>query len=273
MKIKNHFLTLILGITLTACGQDQIDFANEFKPESEYVITTSSDTKTEVKFEASEDFINHLKSKGIDNPQITDESSVMKIAYITGSSNDSVIPIEIKYIETGMPQDGFIRNGESLKGTYSLKDKIKITELPDASRIGMEANQLMSMMSDGFSIDLFNKGKLSVGDSVTITSPLNIPLGQYQITIDIVNTYVLKSINSSNANFDITSTCILKSDYPQITLKASGGGSGSCVYNSAQKRMLSRTTDLKLTMTAEIQDGVKMNIIQEMTTIEETEIK
>lgn len=271
--MKNLFLTALLGITLTACGQDQIDFANEFQSKSEYVITTNSDTKTEVKFEASEDFINHLKSKGIDNPQITEESSVMKIAYITGSSEDGIMPIEIKYLETGMPQDGFIRNGESLKGTYSVKDKIKITELPDPSRIGMEINQLMTMMNDGFSIDLFNNGKMMVGDSVTVTSPMNIPLGPYQINIEFVNTYVLKSINSGIASFKITSICVLKSNYPQIKLSASGGGSGDCVYNSELKRVINKTSDLKLIMTAEIQDGVKMNMIQEMTTTEVTEIK
>jgi hypothetical protein len=273
MKIKKHFLAVFLGITLTACGQDQIDFANEFKPESEYIVTTNTDSKTEVKFEGSEEFINHLKSKGIDNPQITEESSVMKIAYITENSNDGVIPIEIKYIETGMPQDGFIRNGESLKGIYSSKDKIKITQLPDTGRIEMEANQLMTMMSDGFSIDLFNNGKLSVGDSVIVTSPWNIPLGPYQINIEIVNTYVLKSIKSNNANFNIISTLILKSDYPEIKLSASGGGSGNCVYNSEQRRVLSKTSDLKLIMIAEIQDGVKINMIQEMSTKETTEIK
>lgn len=273
MRIKNHFLPVFLGIVLTACGQEQIDFANEFKPESEYIITTKSETKTEVTFEASEDFINHLKSKGINNPQITEEISEMKIAYITGSEKDGIMPIEIKYLETGKPQDGFIRNGESLKGTYSSKDRIKVTELPDESRIEMESNQIMSVMSDAFSIDLFNNGKLIIGDSVSVTSPMNIPLGPYQITLDLVNTYVLKSINSGKANFDISSTYVLKSDYPQISLSASGGGSGHCTYDNEQRRVISKNSDLKLIMTAKIQDGVKINMVLETTTTEATEIK
>jgi len=273
MKIKNHFLTVLLGVALTACAPAQIEFANEFKPESEYVISTKSETKIEITFEASEDFINHLKSKGIENPQISEETSEMKIAYMTGSEKDGVMSMEIKYLETGMPQDGFIKNGESLKGTYSSKDKIKVTELPGESRIGMEANQLMLMMSDGFSIDLFNNGKLSVGDSTTVTTPMNIPLGPYQITIDIVNIYVLKSTNSGRANFDISSTCVLKSDNSQISISASGSGSGNCTYDIEQRRILSKNSNVKLIMTAEIQDNVKMNIFQEIKATETTEIK
>jgi hypothetical protein len=273
MRIKNYFFSVFLGITLTACGQEQIEFANEFKPESEYVITTISESKTEVTFEASENFMNHLKSKGIDNPQITEETSKMKIAYITGSEKDGNMPIEIKYLETGMPQDGFIRNGESLKGTYSSKNKIKITELPQRSNIEMEADQIKQLMSDGFSIDLFNNGKLKIGDSLTDKTPMNIPLGPYQITLDIVNTYILKSIVSGKANFDISSTYVLKSDYPEISLSASGGGSGNCFYDNVQRRVISKKSDLKLIMTAEIQDGVKIKMVVESITAEETEIK
>lgn len=273
MKMKKLFLTTLIGFVLTACGQEEIDFVNKLNSESEYLVSTKTETKMKVTYDASEEFINYLKSKGQENPQISEQISEMKIKYITGIEKNGIMPIEIKYIETGMPQDGFIRNGESLRGTYSFKDNIIISEIPRKNSLEMEEKQLMKLLGDGFSLDFFDNGKVNIGDSVKASSPLNIPVGPYQINFNVVNTYVLKSIKSGKASFDIYTTCELKSNYPQISLAASGGGSGNCIYDINNKKIVNRKTELKLIMNMEIQNNVKMNLIQETTTDESTTIK
>lgn len=273
MKLKNLFLTISIGFILTACGQEEIDFINKLNSESEYLVSTKTETKMKVTYDAPEEFLNYLKSKGQENPQISEQISEMKIKYITGVEKNGVMPIEIKYLETGMPQDGFIRNGESLRGTYSFKDNIKITEIPQHNSLDMEKKQLMKLLGDGFSIDFFDNSSVKLGDSIKVNSPLNIPVGPYQINFNVVNTYILKGINSGKANFDIYTTCELKSNYPQISLTASGGGTGNCIFDIKNKKIVNRKTVLKLSMTMEVQDNIKMNLIQESTTNESTLIK
>ncbi len=271
--MKKVLLTTLIGFVLTACGQEEIDFVNKLNSESEYLVSTKIETKMKVTYDASEEFINYLKSKGKENPQVSEEISYMKIKYITGKEKNGIMPIEINYLETGKPQDGFIRNGESLRGTYSFKDNIKITEIPRKISPEMEDNQIMKLLGDGFSLDFFDNGKIKIGDSIKANSPLNIPIGPYQINFNILNTYILKSIKSGKAYFDIHTVCELKSNFPQINLTASGGGSGNCTLDIYNKKIVDRKTGLKLIMNMEIQNNVKMNLIQETTTDESTMIK
>jgi hypothetical protein len=272
--MKNLTITFIfLYSAFTACSQDPIEFSNIFKPVSEYVITSISEIEMSVTIEGSDEFIAHLKSKGINNPQITQQNSEMIIGYITGKEADGVMTIELKYLETGMPQDGYIRNGESLKGTYSRKDKIKIKELPDPDRIGSESDVMMTMMSEGLSIDLFENEKLAIGDSVKITSPMNIPIGPYNAELEIINTYFLESLESEIASFSIKLDCILKSNYPDVNLSASGGGSGSCTFNITQQRIIEKSYDLDLDMSVDLQNNASMIIHQKMKSSDSTTIK
>jgi hypothetical protein len=273
MKMKNVLLTTLIGFVLTACGQEKIEFINQFNSESEYLVSTKTLTKMKVSYDASEEFINYLKSKGTENPQVSEEISNMKINYITGVEKNGIMPIEIKYLETGKPQDGFIRNGESLRGTYSIKDKIKINEIPRKISAEMDDNQIMKLMGDSFSLEFFNNGNVKIGDSVKTNSPLNIPIGPYQISFNVFNTYILKSINSEKAFFDIHTVCELNSNFPQISLTASGGGSGKCTLDIKNKKVVEKKTELKLIMNMEIQKNVKMKLIQETQSEESTTIR
>lgn len=273
MKMKKVLLTTIIGFVLTACAQEEIDFVNKLNSESEYLVSTKIETKMKVTYDASEEFINYLKSKGKENPQVSEEISNMKIKYITGKEKNGIMPIEINYLETGKPQDGFIRNGESLRGTYSFKDNIKINEIPRKISPEMEDNQIMKLLGDGFSIDFFDNGKVKIGDSIKVNSPLNIPIGPYQISFNVINTYILKSINSGKAYFDIRTVCKLNSDFPQISLTASGDGSGQCTLDIINKKIVDKKTELKLIMNMEIQKDVKVEMIQETISDESTTIK
>lgn len=273
MKMTKVLLTTLVGFVLAACGQEKIDFVNKLNSESEYLVSTKTETKTKVTYDAPEEFINYLKSKGIENPQVSEEISHMKIKYITGKEKNGIMPIEIKYLETGKPQDEFIRNEESLRGTYSFKDNIKITEIPRKNSREMEDNQIMKLLGDGFSLDFFDNGKVKIGDSVKVSSPLNIPIGPYQINFNALDTYVLKSVKSGKAYFDIHTVYELNQNYPQISLTTSGNGSGNCTFDINNKKIVDRKTKLKLIMNMEIQNNVKVNLIQETTTDESTMIK
>ncbi len=273
MFLKNLFLTLSLGFSFIVLGQEKIEFSNEFSPETNFVSTTQTISKTELNFEGSEEVLERLKSKGYNNPTVTVDTNQMVLAYITGKSNKGSMPIEIKYLETGMAPDGVIRNGESLKGTYNQKDKIKLTELPDDSRLGLQKDLVLNMLNEGLSLELFNSGVLSIGDSVTMNSPMNIPLGSNQINLEIQYTYVLKRIESGKAFFESILVCVLKSDLPEIKLSATGGGFGKCTYDIANKRIVTKNSVLKMTMNAEIQSNLIMHMTQELTTNETTVFK
>ena len=184
------------------------------------------------------------------------------------------MPIEIKYLETGLPKDELIKNGQSIKGTYSLKDKIKVTDLPIDSVYGIGKNQLISSMNEKLSVDLFSSGKLTVGDSVTIKSPLSWAFGPSQFSIDVMNTYVLKNIASGKANFDIFTTYVYKPDYPE-KLSASGNGSGNCVYDMEQRRIVSKNSSLRVVITVHATKGTTYTIkrVSETTSFETTEVK
>lgn len=273
MKMKIVLLTTLIGFVLNACGQEKVELVNKFNSETEYLVSSKFETKMKVTYDASEEFINYLKSKGTENTKVSEDISNMKINYITGVEKNGIMPIEIIYLETGKPQDGFIRNGESLKGTYSLKDKIKINEIPRKNTSEMDDNQIMKLLGDGLSLDFFDNGKVQIGDSVKTNSPLNIPIGSYQISFNVLNTYILKSIYSDKAHFDIHTVCELNSNLPQISLTASGGGSGQCTLDIKNKKIVDKKTVLKLIMNMEIQKDIKLNLVQEIKSEEITIIK
>lgn len=275
MKITHTLFAFLIGLNFTVFSQTQIEFSNEFKPESEYHLTSTTVNEMAISFKAPEAFLNHLKSTGQEIDQVTKEKTTIKTITYTGTEKDGVIPIEVKYLETGKQQDGVVRVGESLKGTYT-KDKVSITELPDVSRIEeieIAREDFMNFMSDAFSLDLFDKGKLSVGESVTIITPLNVPIGPYQFTIDLESTYTLLKTKSKKAEFTIVSKVEMSSDFPEVKFEAIGDGSGKCSYDFKNKRIISRTTELAIAMTAKFSEDVEMTIIQKATTLETTKIK
>jgi hypothetical protein len=75
--------------------------------------------------------------------------------FITGKEKNGTMPIEIKYLETGRPQDDIIKNGDLLRGTYSYKNNIKINEIPRKIDYEVDENQVMKLLGDFFSIDFF----------------------------------------------------------------------------------------------------------------------
>jgi hypothetical protein len=266
-------LNILLGIALCSSAQNQIEFANEFMPKSKYVVTTNTHTIYDLTYDASEDFMRHLQAKGKNATEHEESTSTSKLVYKTGRSSNGQIPIAITYVKTGLSQDGLIRDGETVKATYNTKDKIVITQMPDESRADGALEQVMTMMSDGFSADLFNTGMLAVGDSVTLVTPLSFPTPSLPIQLDMSTTYKLKSIQAGKAYLDITSIFKLDALHPSMNLGITGGGTGHCIYDIAKRRIIDRTNNTKLVM--EIQMSRELNIImvQETTTVESTVIK
>lgn len=264
-------LTALLN---TSCAQNEIDFKNEFLSSKEYIQETTTTNVIEVKYSGSEDFLNYLKSKNIENPQNIENNSTMKIAYRTGEANNNIFPIEIEYIETGQTDpNAFLKNGDKVFGTYGPNNSLKLTDLSNERLNSEDKNQFLGILESGFSIELFKGKKMKIGDTLITKSPMSFPIAGTQLDLIIESTYKLHKIKNEIAYFNITQLCKVNSVHPEVTLTATGGGNGKCTYSIKENHFLSNTTKLDINMVSIMPNGIKFEIVQKSTSNSVTEIK
>lgn len=254
-------LTLSLSVFLININaQEIVEFKNEFLSETEYIQETISTNHIDLEFFGSEDFLHHLESKNIENPQTIIDTSYMKIAYRTGKSKNNVFPIEIEYINAG--QNEILKNGDKVFGTYGKNTSLKLNDLSNKNLGEDDKKQFLNTLEYGFSTELFEGKKMNIGDTLFTTSPMIFPIAGTQLELIIESTYKLTKVDRGIAHFDITQSCKANSVHPEITLTASGKGKGYCTYSIKERRILLNSTSLTLKMLAKMTNGVEIKINQ-----------
>lgn len=261
--MKEHSFILLLGLTLLS-GCASVDFINEYKSETEYVIETKTNNEISVEYFGSDDFIKSLESRNIDNPSTTSDSSMNKIAFRTGELKEEKFPVEITYIETGIGQlDAPIQNGDKFFGTYGTNFSLSLHDLSRDEFTESEKTEFLKILEAGFSMDVFQGKRMKIGDTLVRNIPMSFPMAGTNFELNTETIYKLESIKKGSATFSITQLCSANTNRPEVSLIADGTGAGSCVYDIESRRILLNQSRLILDVRASFSNGasVKINLV------------
>ena len=89
---------------------------------------------------------------------------------------------------------------------------------------------------------------MKIGKSVSIETPLSIPVAGLTIDMGITTNYKLLSITNDVADFDVTQVYTMKSKITKYTIKATGSGKGKLLYDVLNNYFLRYQVDIEMGM-------------------------
>lgn len=193
---------------------------------------TEQSSIQEMTFIATDDVLEKLKSKGIENPTIKNTSYKIYNLNKTGSIKNDEFPITIEIKDTG---DKDVVNIIPIE--TKIYGKVKIGEKPTLDSINspkMDAEQkrlILSTMQTTFSQITLPNNDIKVGETFTREMPLNIPIGKENLKMTNTITYKLIKIENKKAFFDIIQDFNINITDKKDNLNAKGSGDGVLVFD------------------------------------------
>ena len=243
----------LLTLTLLSCNsqsQDLLKFKVQYKPETKYSQTIEQTSHSDMKYSGSEEFLQKLKDKGVQNPTITDKVSKIESVFTTGKLTDGTnFPLTMEFIKTTSSDgkkeipDGTLIYGHGSIGNMPTLDSIVSSGLDEEFK-----KTLLQAMQSTFSQLSFPEKKVKIGESFSRESPLSIPIAGVTVEMAITTTYKLLSITNGIADFDVSQIYTMKSTITKYTIKATGSGKGKLLYDVSNNYYLKYQIDTEMGM-------------------------
>jgi hypothetical protein len=250
MKKIILLLFILIQFSFSSQSQDSLTFKVQYKPETKYSQTFKQTSETYIKYSGSEDFLQQLAGKGVQNPAIINNQSTTESVFNTGKLTDGVnFPLTMEIVKTTSSDgkkvipDGTLIYGHSSTGNMPTLDSIVSNGLNEGFK-----KTLLQTMQNFLGQISFREQKIKVGESFSRESPLSIPIAGDTIDMAVTTTYKLLSIINGVGNFDVSQEYTLRSIITKYTLKATGNGKGSLVYDVSNNYYLSYQLDTDLTV-------------------------
>jgi hypothetical protein len=213
-------------------------------------------------YAGSEEFLQRLKDRGVQNPTITNTTSVTEIDFKTGKLNaQKHFPLTMKFIKT-TNSDGkkVIPDGTIIYGHGTVENMPKLDSIVSIDLDIELKKSLLESMQSTFSQISFPVKILKVGESFSQESPLSIPVSGNTIEMIIVTNYKLTSISNNIGNFEVIQTYTMKSNISNSDIVAKGSGKGKIIYDIKNNFFLKFQTDGQLEMTMKMK-GFNINLV------------
>lgn len=246
-------ILLLLTLTQISCNsqsKDGLTFKVQYKPETKYSQTIEQTSHTDMKYSGSEEFLQKLKDKGVQNPTITDNVSKIESVFKTGKLTDGTnFPLTLEFVKTTSSDgkkeipDGTLIYGHGSIGNMPTLDSIVSSGLDEEFK-----KTLLQAMQSTFSQLSFPEKKVKVGESFSRESPLSIPIAGVTIEMAITTNYKLLSIANGIADFDVSQVYTMKSNITKYTIKATGSGNGKLLYDVSNDYYLKYQIDTEMVM-------------------------
>jgi hypothetical protein len=255
--MKNSFLLLfVISIQFSvAQNKNELLFKIQYNPETKYEQTLDQTSHLEMKYAGEDDFIQKLKDKGVQNPTIVDNHSVIEPVMKTGKlTNKTYFPLTIEFLKTTNSDnkiqipDGTIIYGKGTLGNMPTLDSITSNGLSEEFKKG-----ILQTMQATFSQINIPERKVKVGDIFDIDTPLSIPIAGMQMNMTIITTYKLLSIINNVADFDISQVITMKTNTAKFPINATGTGKGKLLYDVINNFNLSYQIDMEMSANVKIE--------------------
>lgn len=250
MKKEILILLTLTQISSYSQSQDSLIFKTYFKPETNYSQTIVQTTHTEMKYSGSEEFLQKLKEKGINNPTITDNESKSESVFKTGKLTDETnFPLTIEFVNS-TSSDGkkAIPDGTFIYGHGSIGAMLTLDSLISIGLDEEYKKMLLQAIQSTYSQLSFPEKIVKVGESFSIKQPLSIPISGVTIEMDITTNYKLLNIINGIADFDVSQVYTMKSTITNYTINAKGSGNGKLLYDVLDNYNLKYHVDSEMEM-------------------------
>ncbi|NVJ48145.1 MAG: hypothetical protein HWE07_13500 [Cytophagia bacterium] len=258
--MKPHYLFLTI-LCFNAFGQSQKEvlFKRKFLPNTEYVTTMLTSSKSEVKFDGPSEMLENLKTNGVQNPILFEGSnsvisSIKTKDLLPDGSFDAVMTYpKVKSTQTQngqSTQKDSPLDGMRIEGKYDSNNIFKVDTIIGNNVNEALRNTLTSTLENVQEQIKFPDYPLKPGSTFNQTLPMTIPVaGVQNVQIVIKTDYLLKEIKGDLATFDITQTVELDMDIEGSTITASGNGTGVSQYSISKEFITKYESNLTIELT------------------------
>jgi hypothetical protein len=237
-------LALLLFVAVQAISvqaQQSITFKVAYKPNTTYTQTSDQATSSSVSY--GEDM----------EPMEQDVSSKMTTTLKTGALSGGTMPITM-IIEADKDTDvgAALPEGATIKGTVKQDGTPEFTSIEAPGMPEEQKQMMMGMMKSLAAQNLVSARTVKVGETFTIDTPLDMPVGPTTIKMNTKTTYKLTKVEGKKAYFDINAVIDMSSNVEGQDLKGTGTGVGTMVYDidNTFYTQLNLKTNMKMNMDA-----------------------
>lgn len=259
-QMKPYYLVLTI-ICFNAFGQSQKEvlFKRKFLPNTEYVTTMLTSSKSEVKFDGPSEMLENLKANGVQNPILVEGSnsvisSIRTEELLSDGSFDAVMTyskVVSKQTQNGQStQKDSPLDGMRIEGKYHSNNMFKVDTIIGKDVNDALKNTLTSTLESVQEQIKFPDYPLKPGDTFNQTLPMTIPVAGVQNIQVVINTkYLLKEIKNDLATFDIVQNVELNMDVEGSSITASGQGTGLSQYSISKEFITKYESNLTMELT------------------------
>ena len=255
MKKSILLLFFIATNLCLAQNKNECQFKIQYNPETTYNQIIDQSNHLEMKYSGDAEMLQKLKDKGIQNPTITENKSVIESVLKTGKTTNKIdFPLTIEFLKTTNSDNkiaipnGTMIYGKGTVGKMPTLDSIVSKELNDEFK-----KTILQTMQATFSQINIPERNVKVGDVFDIESPLSIPIASVQLDMTITTNYKLLSIKNNIADFDVNQVYTMKASSTKFPISATGAGKGKLLYDVVNNFNLKYEIDMNMDANVKIE--------------------
>lgn len=256
------FLFLVAAHLCSAQSKNEFQLKVQYNPETSYDQIMDQTSHLEMKYSGDPEIMQKLKDKGIQNPTINDNHSIVESVYKTGKlSAKKDFPLTIEFLKTtnsdnkiAIP-DGTIIYGKGTLGSTPTMDSIVSKGLSEE----LKKSILQTLQATFAQINIPER-KVKLGEVFALDTPLSIPISGMQLDMTITTTYKLLSLKNNVADFDISQVYTMKSSTTKFPINATGTGKGKLLYDVIHNFNLKYQMDMEMSANVKI-EKMELDII------------
>src|SRR5690554_5575151 len=248
--MKKIYLLILLSITISSCkSQKEINFKVGYLPDMSYALTQKQITENNIKYIASDEFLQNLKDNGIENPTITKDTSLLKSISKTGSLNGNEFSFDTELLESNNPT---LIKGTKFYGKL-IEGKTKIDSIYSSTMSEDMKNHILPFMESILDQIKFPHIKMKVGDSFELKNPISMPIADVTMEMEINSIYTLKKVSNGIGYFDINQVYNLKSASKDYIMDVDGTGAGQIYYDIENEALTKFYLEMEMSLTTELE--------------------
>lgn len=232
MKKIHIYFTFFIFIASNIYSQERVDFKVEYKPSYTYTQLTEQNSSQEITYLGSDEVLEKLKSKGIENPTVTNTLTLLKNINKTGKLKNNEFSLKIEFKDTGEKKvKNIIPFGTVIYGKVKIGEKPTLDSV-NSPKMDIEYKKvfLSTMQSVLSQITLPNK-EIKIGETFTREMPLTFPIGSESLKMTNTITYKLIRIENNKAYFDIIQNYTINITDKKDDINANGIGDGVLIFD------------------------------------------
>ena len=267
--MKKIYLLFLLVIALYSCqSQEEINFEVGYLPEYKYTLSQNQVSENTIRYKGSEETLNKLKNKGVQNPTIIKSESKIKSISETGELDGNSFPLKVELLESSNKR---LSPGTKFYGKI-VNGNVKIDSISSDQMSKELRNVLLNSMETAMNQIKYPKLKIKIGESFDQTSTMKIPVGNFVTEILIKSIYTLKKVNDKIGYFDLKQDYKIKSKNGSYEMKVDGNGTGQIEYDTEKQFFTKYRSEMVMNIQTKL-DSITMDLEVKSSTQQETKVQ